>query len=460
MATAIAHQTDEARSARESKILEDETPKLPSAVDKFKHTLHILLRLLNLDDEEELPILWHEWANCGKKQELPILQHLSDNFAQSPDRFIAKSPVITPKLVQDLVVFHFIGDHRDDVTTGLSPFNVIDGGEAHRKHTLELAKLQGTLYHSEIGFTLSDMDALQKRELKAVPVCFFDLEKSLGLFGNLLGVVLGPTHVLMASFRQFWDLLSLHMRDDIRDQVDVHQVIRPAHIIRSVQLITHTWFSSRRSNGTPPIPNFADILLRIQMASYQLPALPGIYHDLTYSLKPAPPAHSTPQASLASTDVSSDLSTLSGSHRSGQPLPSTGTHSRPPPSASRNTFVRNMDPDTALQAIIPAHLQLRTVIKNDTVPNNDNNLPMCLSYHLRRGCWSQCKRAHDHNRTLSARERHRVITFVTAQLAKLSSGLPSAVTITGPPSGPPASGSGPLATATSLAGTTAPSSRG
>jgi hypothetical protein len=264
----------------------------------------------------------------------------------------------------------------------------------------------------------------------------------------------------MASFRQFWDLLSLHMRDDIRDQVDVHQVIRPAHIIRSVQLITHTWFSSRRSNGTPPIPNFADILLRIQMASYQLPALPGIYHDLTYSLKPVPPAHSTPQASLASTDVSSDLSTLSGSHRSGQPLPSTGTHSRPPPSASRNTFVRNMDPDTALQAIIPAHLQLRTVIKNDTVPNNDNNLPMCLSYHLRRGCWSQCKRAHDHNRTLSARERHRVITFVTAQLAKLSSGLPSAVTITGPPSGPPASGSGPLATATSLAGTTAPSSRG
>jgi hypothetical protein len=187
MATAIAHQTDEARSARESKILEDETPKLPSAVDKFKHTLHILLRLLNLDDEEELPILWHEWANCGKKQELPILQHLSDNFAQSPDRFIAKSPVITPKLVQDLVVFHFIGDHRDDVMTGLSPFNVIDGGEAHRKHTLELAKLQGTLYHSEIGFTLTDMDALQKRELKAAPCVFLtsrnpwdSLEISLG----------------------------------------------------------------------------------------------------------------------------------------------------------------------------------------------------------------------------------------------------------------------------------------
>jgi hypothetical protein len=50
--------------------LEDETPKLPSAAEKFKHTLHILLRLLNLDDEADLPLLWYEWANCGKNKNL------------------------------------------------------------------------------------------------------------------------------------------------------------------------------------------------------------------------------------------------------------------------------------------------------------------------------------------------------------------------------------------------------
>jgi hypothetical protein len=59
---------------------------------------------------------------------------------------------------------------------------------------------------------------------------------------------------------------------------------------------------------------------------------------------------------------------------------------------------------------------------------------MCLSFHLRRGCWSQCKRAHDHNRTLSPGERQRVITFVTAQLGKMSASLP---TVTRPP--PPVS---------------------
>jgi hypothetical protein len=211
MATAIVQQTDEARMARETKQLEDAAPKLPSSVDKFKHTLHILLRLLNLDDEENLPVLWHEWSNCGKKQELAIMRDLLENYSQGPERFLAKSPVITPKLIQDLISFNFIGEHRDEVTTGLSPFNAIDGGESHRRHNLEVSKLQGTLFNSEVGFTLSDMDTLQKRELKTVPLCYFDLEKSLGLYGNLLGVVLGTNHTVTAAYRQFWDMLSITM---------------------------------------------------------------------------------------------------------------------------------------------------------------------------------------------------------------------------------------------------------
>ncbi len=130
MATAIVRQTDEVRTARENKELEQETPKPPSAVNKFKHTLHILLRLTDLTHEEDLPLLWHEWANCGKKQELSILRDLLDAYAQGQTRFIAKSPIVTPKLVQDLISFTFVGDHCEDVNMGLSPFNLIEGGEA------------------------------------------------------------------------------------------------------------------------------------------------------------------------------------------------------------------------------------------------------------------------------------------------------------------------------------------
>ncbi len=76
-------------------------------------------------------MLWHKWANCGKNQELATLRDLLDNYAQSPNRFLTKAPIITPRLVQDIIAFNFVSDHQDKVSTGLSPLSVIDGGEAH-----------------------------------------------------------------------------------------------------------------------------------------------------------------------------------------------------------------------------------------------------------------------------------------------------------------------------------------
>jgi hypothetical protein len=188
----------------------------------------------------------------------------------------------------------------------------------------------------------------------------------------------------------------------VHDQIDIQLSIQPTHLLHSIQLITLAWFASCRLNVQPMTPNFVDILLCIQMASYQLPSLPGVYHDLTYSVKPATTV-STPTTTSSGGTTASNLSTITGlsRHTPGGP--------QPPPLVDTalkgcNIFVRNADPDAALQALVPAHIQPRNVIKNDQVPLNDAQLPMCLSFHLRRGCWSQCKCAHDHNRQLSALE--------------------------------------------------------
>jgi hypothetical protein len=109
MATAIVRQTDEARTAREVKELEQNTPKLPSAVDKFKHTLPILLCLLDVDHEDDLPALWHEWANCGKKQELSILRDFLDSYAQGGHTFYRKITNRHTKIDSGLSVLHLRG---------------------------------------------------------------------------------------------------------------------------------------------------------------------------------------------------------------------------------------------------------------------------------------------------------------------------------------------------------------
>jgi hypothetical protein len=171
------------------------------------------------------------------------------------------------------------------------------------------------------------------------------------------------------------------VHDDIRDQIDVQLTLRPTHLLRSIQLIIYTWFTSRKSNVQPATPDFADVLIRIQLSSYQLPGLPGMYHDLTYAIKPQL-SISTPTSGGT---TMSDLSTIMGLSRRPQGvLPQVDAVPK-----HRNVFVRNAEPDTALQALVPAHIQLRNIIKNDQVPLNDSQQPMCLSFHLRRSCWSQ-----------------------------------------------------------------------
>jgi hypothetical protein len=61
MAVAVTQQTNDTRQAREQKLADAAAPKLPS--DKFTLTLGILQEYLEIPDEQNLPPLWHQWAN-------------------------------------------------------------------------------------------------------------------------------------------------------------------------------------------------------------------------------------------------------------------------------------------------------------------------------------------------------------------------------------------------------------
>jgi hypothetical protein len=129
MASAVVNQTNDQRLARKTKTAEANQPVLPSA--KFKNTLPILMEFTQVNDEMELPPLWHQWANSTKRQEFSILWELLENYSRSPEAFYFLAPVVSAKLVQDLLTFTFLGDSQDDIKTGLQPFVVADGSEEH-----------------------------------------------------------------------------------------------------------------------------------------------------------------------------------------------------------------------------------------------------------------------------------------------------------------------------------------
>jgi hypothetical protein len=189
MAVAVTQNTNDSRLVREEKAARAIEPKLPS--ERFSVTINILQEFLQVADEALLPPLWHSWANCTKRQEFLVLTEQLQAYSRSNDAFSTCPPIASAKLVQDLLQFNFVGESADDIRSGIQPFIVADGSSEHRQANLELARTYGMLNTGNQSFLLSDLEVLKSKEVQSIPLSYFELERNLGMFGNLLGTVLG-----------------------------------------------------------------------------------------------------------------------------------------------------------------------------------------------------------------------------------------------------------------------------
>jgi hypothetical protein len=196
----------------------------------------MLLKYLQIADERDLPELWNKWANCTKRQEFHVLQDTLAAFARSNAAYLATSPVVTAKLVKDLLNFQFVGDSADDIKAGLHPFVISDGNTEHRQSNLEVACLYGLQTSGDTNCSLADLEALKDKEKRLVPLTYWELEKTLGMFGNLISVVLGLQHPLTTAYQATWTLLKSSIRDDFHSAIEYKSYVKPTHIMRSIQL--------------------------------------------------------------------------------------------------------------------------------------------------------------------------------------------------------------------------------
>jgi hypothetical protein len=104
-------------------------------------------------------------------------------YARGPTAFCTLAPIATPKLLSDLTSVTFLGDHPDDLKTGIQPFIAMDGLEEHRAAAQELARSYTMLSERDVGITYSDLEKFKvPNELRSHPTNYFELEQSLGLF--------------------------------------------------------------------------------------------------------------------------------------------------------------------------------------------------------------------------------------------------------------------------------------
>jgi hypothetical protein len=250
--------------------------------------LPILLEYLLIANEQDLPDLWYKWANSNKQQEFYVLKDSLAAFARSNEAFCTTSPIVTAKLVQDLLSFNFVGDSADDISTGLHPFLITDGNAEQRHGNLEVARLYGLLTSGDVNCSLSDLDALKARETRSILILYWELEQTLGMFGNSLSVTMGRQHPLTSAFHNMWQLLKSGMHNDLHAAIEYKAYVMPTHVLRSVQLECHAWFSHRRARLTPPQPELVSIIQQILRQVYILPHLPPSLYQLAYPKKMSP----------------------------------------------------------------------------------------------------------------------------------------------------------------------------
>ena len=177
---------------------------------------------------------------------------------------------------------------------------------------------------------------------------------------------------------------------------------------------------TKETLGDSHPPEFTPILSQIILSTYAPPNLPPALYKLTLpkTLNLTPSLASSSQSSS-----SGSANTASSGHFnvSGLTLPTFGRPSANPSQGQQfsNAKIKNLTPDHALGRLIPQSVKIRDLISTSPpppLPVLDDNTQICLSYHIRHSCWSNCKQAHAHCRTLSSAKRARLEQYVWQQL--------------------------------------------
>jgi hypothetical protein len=83
-------------------------------------------------------------------------------------------------------------------------------------------------------------------------------------------------------------------------------------------------------------------------------------------------------------------------------------------------LVVNESPDPNLLTLIPFNRRIKDLMGNTAPPTTDSGAPICLSFHAKGGCYSNCRRKANHSHTLTQPEKERLANYIADRLEKLA----------------------------------------
>ncbi len=84
------------------------------------------------------------------------------------------------------------------------------------------------------------------------------------------------------------------------------------------------------------------------------------------------------------------------------------------------TLIVNNTPDPHLLSLVPFNKKLKGIMGTKTTPNTDTEEPICLSFHVKGGCYSNCHRHTNHTYTLTQTNKQRLENYIADRLEQLN----------------------------------------
>jgi hypothetical protein len=404
VAHSLGELVAEQRAARQDQADRQAASSIKTIEEYFGASTHTLLRVCQVANSNLLPPVYQTMADYGKKKERITMQRAIDD-AMSQMGLSQLQFVVTADLANRLSSLMW----RAHLGQGIHPFCVGETSPDAIAALQELARKYDLI--TSDGATPSLMDA---RELvgsgkAAIPRNLIALDAQNQLFLVLLRVFLGAAHAVTTA----WEVHTAATQQQLLNlqfytpRTARHQLLLPGLIQRWCQLRFSYWLELQWNgmNNVAP-PNWAELWMHITLKTDWESPLPERY------LTPLAPF--TKPLSVPSSDGSM-MSGLTGTTGS-----STGSGRTPAPASGSRSFsegvIAKCEPYLEAYATYRATgKRVRDVIKaaaqaGHAFPVNDKHGDMCISYHVKGVCNTNCGRHSDHS-PHSAAETSRLLSW-------------------------------------------------
>ncbi len=354
---------------------------------RWSVSLDTLLKYTYSQSVDDLQPIFGSLASGPKKEERATLQAGLNQVARSSSSATTAEFTITKDLALSIVEFRWFSGDLDRWDEGLHPGRTIytstarAAADQHRLLSYQALIEDGHL-------TSTDLEVFRAAQKHELPSSFLSLDTTLRVYDNLLQLLLRPTHPLKAEFSRFlqgWKDWTIQLSEICSQRPGT-----PAQLLRSIQLHVSVYWQSldgkdRSSALSFPAPDLCHLLTSVRTQSWVPPTLPGTAH--------------TP---------STVQSVSNPSHPAGTSAPPATTEAPPPRQREVNT-----SPIAEVQeAVRDRNFRLGDILTNGVrAPRDRSNNEMCLSYHIRFSCFSNCRHARSHH-SLNPTEQAALKEFV------------------------------------------------